>query len=203
MLGGTATQRLEVNGTLWSKNYSQVGQGSTWDGTNMLTIDGGGSTAVQLIEAKNNAGTFFAVASRGRGSFGSNYDATAMLTVTTVSQDTNNVEAGLKVLNDRLASGTTPRYGAYIEATGAGTTQRNIGLYVRAINNTNANYSIIVPSGGGNAGFGTLTPTSLVTVNGDVETLGSFNGLVVLDRTNGNRYRIYTDNGVLNTELVP
>ncbi len=37
----------------------------------------------------------------------------------------------------------------------------------------------------------------------DFETKNSSKGFVVLDRTNGNRYRIYTDNGVLNTELVP
>ncbi|MHA2351408.1 MAG: hypothetical protein ACXADL_17460, partial [Candidatus Thorarchaeota archaeon] len=37
----------------------------------------------------------------------------------------------------------------------------------------------------------------------DFETKNSSKGFVVLDRTNGNKYRIYTDNGVLNTELVP
>jgi hypothetical protein len=199
----TPTQKLEVVGTAWAKSRTQVGQSGIWDGTNQLTIDGGGNTAVQLIEAKNGAGTMFAVAPRGNGSFGSDYNGTAMLTVTTVSQNTHNVQSGIKVLNDRLSSVTVSRYGAYIETTGAGTTQSNIGLYVRAVNNTNANYSIIVPSGGGNMGVGTLAPTSLVTVNGDVETLGSTDGYIVLDRTNGNKYRIYTDGGVLNTELVP
>ena len=38
--------------------------------------------------------------------------------------------------------------------------------------------------------------------NGDIETLGNTNGLIVLDRTDGNRYRIYTDGGDLHTELV-
>ena len=197
-----ASVKLEVAGSVWSKDKTQVGQGTVWSGISHLTVDGGGSTSVQLIEAKNNAGTFFAVASRGVGSFGSGLVGTAMLTVTTVSQTTNSVEAGLKVLNDRLSSSTVPRYGAYIEATGSGTTKYNVGLYVRAINNTIANYSILVPAGGGNAGFGTLNPTSMLTVNGDIETLGNTNGLIVLDRTDGNRYRIYTDGGVLNTELV-
>ena len=42
-----------------------------------------------------------------------------------------------------------------------------------------------------------------LTQAGDIETLGNTNGLVVLDRTDTNRYRIYTDAGVLYTELVP
>jgi len=47
-----------------------------------------------------------------------------------------------------------------------------------------------------------LDVTGSVIVNGDIETLGNTNGLVVLDRTDTNRYRIYTDNGVLHTELI-
>jgi hypothetical protein len=51
-------------------------------------------------------------------------------------------------------------------------------------------------------GVGTTSTPSMLTANGDVETLGNTNGVIVLDRTNGNRYRIYTDGGVLNTELA-
>jgi hypothetical protein len=55
----------------------------------------------------------------------------------------------------------------------------------------------------GGLGIGTNSGiTSMATVNGDVETLGSSNGVIVLDRTNGLRYRIYTDNGVLHTEAA-
>jgi myo-inositol-hexaphosphate 3-phosphohydrolase len=36
----------------------------------------------------------------------------------------------------------------------------------------------------------------------DFETISNTKGFVVLDRTDGNRYRIYTDGGVLNTELA-
>jgi hypothetical protein len=50
--------------------------------------------------------------------------------------------------------------------------------------------------------IGTTSNPSLVTVNGDVETLTNTKGFIVLDRTDGNRYRIYTDGGVLNTELA-
>jgi hypothetical protein len=49
---------------------------------------------------------------------------------------------------------------------------------------------------------GTGTPTSMVTVNGDIETTGAGEGVIVLDDTNGTRYRIYMSNGVLTTQLA-
>jgi len=55
----------------------------------------------------------------------------------------------------------------------------------------------------GNVSIGTATATSKLTVNGDIETLGNTNGIIFADRTDGNRYRTYTDGGVLHTELVP
>ncbi len=48
----------------------------------------------------------------------------------------------------------------------------------------------------------TLLDTGVAKVNGDAETVGSTKGYIVEDRTDGNRYRIYTDNGVLYTEVV-
>ena len=57
--------------------------------------------------------------------------------------------------------------------------------------------------GGSDKVFINSAGSNLVANAGDIETTGSTNGLIVEDRTNGNRYRIYTDGGVLNTELVP
>lgn len=68
-------------------------------------------------------------------------------------------------------------------------------------NNTNVS-DLFKVQGNGRVAIGNVTPTSMLTVNGDVETLTNSKGFVVLDRTNGNRYRIYTDNGILYTELV-
>lgn len=48
-----------------------------------------------------------------------------------------------------------------------------------------------------------LTAGDVLNYTGDFRTNSSTKGLVVLDRTNGNKYRIYTDGGVVNTELVP
>lgn len=55
----------------------------------------------------------------------------------------------------------------------------------------------------GNMIIGGTAPTnSKLEVNGDVETLNNTDGFIVLDRIDGNRYRIYTENGVVNTELA-
>ena len=55
---------------------------------------------------------------------------------------------------------------------------------------------------GGNSGFGVLAPASMVTVSGDVETVVAGDGLIVLDASNGTRYRIYMDGGVLSSQLA-
>jgi hypothetical protein len=43
---------------------------------------------------------------------------------------------------------------------------------------------------------------SLLEVNGDVEIVDSTKGFIVHDRNDGNRYRIFTTNGILNTEIA-
>ena len=57
--------------------------------------------------------------------------------------------------------------------------------------------------------LGTVTEKMTITGSGnvlvplgDLETSLNSKGLVVLDRTNGLRYRIYTDGGIVNTELA-
>lgn len=45
-------------------------------------------------------------------------------------------------------------------------------------------------------------PSRLTVYSGDVETTDSTDGFIVLDRTNGNRYRIYTNGGSVDVELV-
>jgi len=55
---------------------------------------------------------------------------------------------------------------------------------------------------GGKFGVGTASPTSTITANGDVETLGNGNGIIVADATTGTRYRIYVDNGTIESDTV-
>ena len=51
--------------------------------------------------------------------------------------------------------------------------------------------------------IGAATGASKLTVaTGDVETVVAGNGLIVLDASNGTRYRIYMDGGVLSSQLA-
>ena len=61
------------------------------------------------------------------------------------------------------ASSNTSNYAIVARSTGAGTT--NYGLWAKASGATN-NYALIVPSDGGNTGFGTETPNVRLHVNG-------------------------------------
>jgi len=60
-------------------------------------------------------------------------------------------------------------YGIWIEKTGASTT--NVAAYYSASGATN-NYAIIVPSGGGNVGIGTSTPSSKAALDVSSTTQG-------------------------------
>ena len=52
-------------------------------------------------------------------------------------------------------------------------------------------------------GIGTVASANAkVTVSGDVETVVAGDGLIVLDASNGTRYRIYMDGGVLSSQLA-
>lgn len=95
------------------------------------------------------------------------------------------------------SSAGTNSWAVHGEATGVGT--NNYGGYFRAVNAAN-NYAIIVPSGGGNVGIGTITPASMLTANGDVEVVGGAFGVIFEDRTTGQRTRWFVDNGTFQQE---
>lgn len=71
----------------------------------------------------------------------------------------------------------------------------------QGLTDTNLFYS---DAGLDRVGIGTATAniSSKLTVTGDVETLGNADGLIVLDRSNATRYRIYSDGGVLSIEAA-
>jgi hypothetical protein len=67
--------------------------------------------------------------------------------------------------------------------------------------------ALLVPSTGniGTVVFGADSPSvnaSLLEVTGDIEILGS-NSVIWTDRTNGNRYEVYMDNGSLVSAVIP
>ena len=70
-----------------------------------------------------------------------------------------------------LANASQTTYGAIIQNQHTGTTETNVGLKVEATGATN-NYALIVPSGSGNVGIGTSSPTAQVHTTGTVKLTG-------------------------------
>ena len=62
-----------------------------------------------------------------------------------------------------LANASQTTYGAIIQNQHTGTTETNVGLKVEATGATN-NYALIVPSGSGNVGIGTSSPTGILHI---------------------------------------
>jgi len=213
----TPNQKLNISGNTTSGTYSTfsgaVGAGAGTTQGLLLSITPLTGTyehrnlSVSTIttNAANNYGVY-SVARNGSGQTAAVYGRVVSESVgssfgSIAIYGTNQGGAGNAHYAGRFAvsSAGTNSWGVHSEATGVGT--NNYAGYFKATGATN-NYAIVVPSGGGNSGFGTLTPASMVTANGDVETLGDGNGVIVADATTSTRYRIYVDNGVLSTQLA-
>lgn len=90
------------------------------------------------------------------------------------------------------ASGSMTSYSAQFNNTHTGTASTNIAAKFSAVNGTN-NYAILVASGEGSVGIGTLTPASLFTVGADqfqvvstgVTTIGKVGGTTGLINLKG------------------
>lgn len=102
--------------------------------------------------------------------------STNMLEVTQTNTAANAV--AIYAINSAAIAGTG--YGLYSTITGASATA-NIAGYFNATGGA-GNYAIIVPGGGGNVGFGTLAPASLLHVAGaaQVGTASSLTGILRL-----------------------
>ncbi|MCC6581948.1 MAG: hypothetical protein IT440_16075, partial [Phycisphaeraceae bacterium] len=88
-------------------------------------------------------------------------DPTRLLEVTQTSTAANLV-AIYAIHNGATGAGLTGYGLQAIKTGGAGT---NIAGYFSSTGSTGANYSIIIPSGGGNMGIGTLTPTAQLHIH--------------------------------------
>lgn len=127
-------------------------------------------------------------------------------------QESFNISGGLHTINTgarilftgapNTASNTQSSYGA-IEVYKENATNTNFAAYMAFFTSPNAALiEAMRISSSQNVSIGTTTEPSKLTVNGDVETLTNAFGYIVLDRTDGNRYRIYTNAGVVLSELA-
>lgn len=92
---------------------------------------------------------------------GSPADATRLLEVTQTSAAANMV--ALYAIHSGATGAGLTGYGLQaIKTGGAGT---NIAGYFSSTGSSGANYSIIIPNGGGNMGIGTLTPTAQLHIH--------------------------------------
>ena len=71
-----------------------------------------------------------------------------------------------------LANASQTTYGAIIQNQHTGTTETNVGLKVEATGATN-NYALIVPSGSGNVGIGTSSPSASALLDVSSTTKGA------------------------------
>lgn len=209
-VSGTDAFIVQSDRKVWSRGvHFQIGGSSVDVNDRGLTVDNGASTTFNFLTLKNNATIYHRIGREGWASFGKGLTTGVYHDIDTTNVALN-FATGLKVTNDSPSTNTVAYKGGHIIMNGATLTggDPNIGLQLEADNHADgSNYALYIPANKGAVSIGydvtANLPTSLLTVAGDIETIGSSNGLIVEDRTNGNRYRIYTDGGVLYTELVP
>lgn len=165
---------LNVRSTSSTNNTGIFGKSTT-------TGSGVESTGVEGQSIASNGTNHYGV--RGRALNGSNFSYGGFFQVESGASivsafGTSAVEALNQSSNSLInygiraraisTSGTT--YGIRAEATGAATT--NYGGYFTATTAVN-NYALVVPSGGGNVGIGTITPTEKLEVAGNTILTGN------------------------------
>lgn len=184
-----------VNHASYGLTGGQVYMGS--DSIAIQTIGNGTTAGTTNLWLRNSAlATIMSVTDDGLCSLvkgGHTLTLNANGTSTLTEVDTTNIGFQLNSTNGYLRMNVTGgAANALIYTNGAAT-----GLTLSGAVAGTAHLTI---NSSGNVGIGTAPATSKVTVSGDIETINNTNGLIVLDRTNATRYRIYTDGGVLYTE---
>ena len=168
--GYTATANTEG---VYGNNTSTTGQGAGVYGTTANTTAGSAA-----IYGSNSSTTISSV-----GVMGSLGTLVNTVTPAAIYGSVNSSNAGLGIVGAiygsgpnsvgaygyNASTGTGTQIGTYGAAIGASTT--NVGGYFLGTGATN-NYGVLVPSGGGNSGFGTITPTTMVQVGNSTTTTG-------------------------------
>jgi len=175
---------------------------------------GGGAGAEQFSLEKQNTGGGIEMKMRAIDGtltmlLGGSNGTTWMDQFITIGQNTGNNQNKLRVVG--LTTGTHFRTenssgDQVLVALDNGAVRMNLGQQISGDlrwSSTSQVNEFFADASTGRIGIGQVSARSKLEVVGDIETIGSSAGVVVEDRIDGNNYRIYTVNGVLNTELVP
>jgi hypothetical protein len=120
-----------------------------------------GTGIFNLTANSATTGTLASIASSGLTT-GKLLDLQVSGTAAAASQTALNI-----LTTGATATNAITTYGAQISNTHTnGTSGTNIGLYLNASGATTANYALVVPSGGGNIGLGTVSPTAMLHIVG-------------------------------------
>jgi hypothetical protein len=114
---------------------------------------------------------------------GTNYDTTSDSSIAVPSFNVNRL--GVQSIN--AVNGTAGEGVTYTDAA----TLRIDGAPQRVVDSSFITNSYALDIASGDSKFG-----------GDIKIVDSMDGVILKDRINANNYRIYTENGVLKTEIV-
>jgi len=194
-------------------NTGDVGVGFSGNPTAKLHVVGAGSTlATTAMRVTSAGGASTMVFARNDGFVALNASGqTGLLEKMRLNGQTFISQGGLLISSSNgvaastvvdLNSGLASTGGVFTFNAGANTNNVNFKIF----NNSDPDL-FVVTTDGGDGRIGVMTASasvsSTLTVTGDIEAIGTTNGLILQDRTSGTRYRVYIDaTGVLHTEAA-
>ncbi len=193
------------------ENYNPSGSGSTVSSTHaMFRILTGYSQVGSVNKVAMTVGVF------GRTALGDQQDGDlnegsqlyvnhVLRDYTSTIGDNQTIRCVNTVAQSLNSTSSFIKHGMTIDVSGTWTNAGTgvltaVGLEINVAGG-DVNYGLLVD--GGNSGFGTDAPVSFVTVDGgDIEIVGTTDGVIMEDRTNNTRNRLYMDDdGGGNTTL--
>ena len=197
--GNPTGEATSIRGLSWqTSSTTNIGvQGSARNGASYnvgvegLIPGGGGVIPAQYCAAVRGNATYNLDAEM----YGGHFRASTNNAGTTFTKDIVGVYGSANPQSG--TANTSDAYGAIFEATGTGGTGNRYGIKASAINGTRDNIAIWVPNASGDVVIGAATKSvnnSIVEITGDLEILGSANGLI-LESPDTTRYRVTMLNG--------
>ena len=183
-LGGAYIQQLEVGGisadTLTVRGFSRF--------QNSLDVLGGINVGLPGLYSAGPVG----ISAKGPGT-------DILSVVAQAAPKTSSFNAVSVTNNATSATASIIKSGLNIISTGSwtGTSSANIGLYISSVTGGTKNYDAIF-NGGGNVGIGTITPTQVLDVNGNINTSGTYYSNI----TSGTNRYFFSATGTVNSYSV-